>query len=441
MALGGGSWAGQTKILPGAYINFVGARQASSALSDRGIAAMPYVSDWIPDDKYQYVTAEDYARDSMSVFGWPYGSNDIHMMDELYKHAVGAHLYCLNTDAVKASNSLGTATRAGIRGNDITIVIAENTDESFNVRTYVTVDSEQRLVDEQDVNEGADLIDTAWVVWSDELELAETAGSPMTGGSNGVGRTLEAYQAFLDLMEGYAFNTLGCNTDDAATTALFVQYTKRMRDQVGKKFQTVVYRAENADHEGIISVENAIVTEGEETGEFGLVYWVTGAQAGCEINKSVMNQLYDGNYTVNVDYTQQELIDALQAGKFMFHRVNSDVRVLRDINTLTTTGADKNDNFKNNQVIRVIDQIGNDIALLFNTKYLGEIPNNESGRESLWADIVKHHTSLQDLEAIQDFDPTDVTVMAGDQIHQVRVDDRITPVGVMEQLYMTVVVE
>ena len=30
--------------------------------------------------------------------------------------------------------------------------------------------------------------------------------------------------------------------------------------------------------------------------------------------------------------------------------------------------------FKANQTIRVIDQIGNDIAVLFNTKYLGVIP-------------------------------------------------------------------
>ena len=39
MALGGGSWLTQNKVLPGSYINFASLAKASAALSDRGIAA------------------------------------------------------------------------------------------------------------------------------------------------------------------------------------------------------------------------------------------------------------------------------------------------------------------------------------------------------------------------------------------------------------------
>ena len=87
--------------------------------------------------------------------------------------------------------------------------------------------------------------------------------------------------------------------------------------------------------------------------------------------------------------------------------------------------------------MRVVDQIGNDIATLFNTKYLGKIPNNNSGRISLWNDIVKHHQELQTMGAIENFDPENVVVMQGDTKKSVVVSDAVTPVNAMEQLYMT----
>ena len=41
MALGGGTFTAQNKVLPGAYINFVSAASANTNLSDRGVATMP----------------------------------------------------------------------------------------------------------------------------------------------------------------------------------------------------------------------------------------------------------------------------------------------------------------------------------------------------------------------------------------------------------------
>ena len=39
MALGGGTWLTQNKVLNGAYINFISAARASTNLSDRGYVA------------------------------------------------------------------------------------------------------------------------------------------------------------------------------------------------------------------------------------------------------------------------------------------------------------------------------------------------------------------------------------------------------------------
>jgi hypothetical protein len=115
--------------------------------------------------------------------------------------------------------------------------------------------------------------------------------------------------------------------------------------------------------------------------------------------------------------------------------------MLEDINSLTTVTADKGEDFKYNQTIRVIDQIANDIAKLFNTKYLGRIPNNPTGRVSLWADIVKHHKELEAVNAIENFNPDLLKVEQGETKKSVVVNDAITVVNAMAQLYMTVVVQ
>lgn len=172
-----------------------------------------------------------------------------------------------------------------------------------------------------------------------------------------------------------------------------------------------------------------------------LCVWVTGQNAGCEVNRSLQNKKYDGEYTVDTNYTQTQLENGIKAGKFMFHLVNGDVRVLEDINTLVTTTDTCGDIFKDNQTIRVIDQIGNDVAVLFNTKYLGVVPNNASGRTSLWSDIVKLCQQLEDISAIEDFADSDIEVAQGDTKKAVVVTSSITVVNAMGKLYMTVTVQ
>ena len=117
------------------------------------------------------------------------------------------------------------------------------------------------------------------------------------------------------------------------------------------------------------------------------------------------------------------------------------MRVLEDINTLTTFSVDKNEDFKENQTIRVIDQIGNDIAVIFNTQFLGKIPNDDSGRASLWNELVKYHERLQGIRAIENFSSSNITVQAGDTKRSVVVNDVITPINCMTQLYMVCKIE
>lgn len=442
MALGGGVFVTQNKVLPGSYINFVSASSASATLSDRGVAAMPITIGWCADNEVFTVTAEEFQKDSLKIFGYPYTADELKGLRDLFLNIKACHFFKLNSGGAKASCTYGTAKYPGVRGNTIMVAISANegsTQEKpiYDVATYF----DGVLVDEQfTITAITELKNNDFITWNTSGTLAITSGTYCTGGTDG--SALDAnYQSFLDKIESFSFNTIGTISTNETIKQLFATWTKRMRDTVGVKFQCVLYKYADADYEGIISVENKLVGESEDTESASLVYWVVGAEAGCEVNKSLTNATYTGEFDVDVSYTQMQLEVALTEGKLVFHKVNDTVRILEDINTFVSVTDGKSADFSSNQTIRVLDQIGNDIASLFNTKYLGKVPNDNAGRISLWNDIVKHHQELEGIRAIENFEPDRLTVAKGDSKKAVVVTDYVTPVNAMAQLYMTVIVE
>ncbi|HBE9316806.1 TPA: phage tail sheath family protein [Clostridioides difficile] len=433
MALGGGTFVTQSKVLPGSYINFVSATRATSSLSDRGIVAMPLELDWGIDEEVFQVTSDDFEKYSTKYFGYDYTHEKLKGLRDLFKNIRLGYFYKLNK-GVKASCSIATARCSGIRGNDLKVIVTTNIDDNAKFDVVTLLDNKK--VDTQIAKVITELQDNDYVTWKKEATLEATAGLTFTNGTNGEAVTGTEYQAFLDKIESYSFNALGCLATTAEIKSLFVEFTKRMRDKVGAKFQTVLYKKNDADYEGIVSVENKI--KDKDLAESSLIYWTTGAIAGCDINKSNTNKRYDGEFDVDVNYTQIQLEEALKTGKFIFHKVGDEVHVLEDINTFVSFTDEKNDDFSSNQSVRVLDQIANDIATLFNTKYLGEVPNDKSGRISFWNDVVKHHEQLQNMRAIEDFKADDVSVEPGSDKKTVVVSDAVKVISAMSKLYMTV---
>lgn len=70
MALGGGAWLTQNKVLPGSYINFASLAKASATLSDRGVAAAPFILSWGPESTVMEITAENFRKNSKYIFGY-----------------------------------------------------------------------------------------------------------------------------------------------------------------------------------------------------------------------------------------------------------------------------------------------------------------------------------------------------------------------------------
>lgn len=430
MALGGGTFISQNKKLPGSYINFASAQNASSSIGERGIAAMAIEMDWGKDGEIIEVTSQNFAKDSLKIFGYDYSNEKLKGLRDLFKNVKKAYFYRLNSGN-KATTDIATAKCSGTRGNDIRIVVAKNIDDDtkYDVTTYLGT----KEVDKQTVKEVSELVDNDYVTFSMET-LEVTAGKSLEGGTNG-DVSGEAHQNFLDKLESYQVNAIGCTVKDESTSNLYVQYAKRLRDEQGIKFQVVLFN-NAANYEGVVNVKNTTVED-----ESALVYWVTGVIAGCEINKSNTNKTYDGEYTINADYTQAQLETSIDNGEFVLHKVGDEIRVLVDINSLVDTTTEKGEEFKSNQTIRVLDQIASDVANVFNSKYLGKIANNEAGRTSLWSDIIALFKDYQTLQAIENFEDADISVEIGNDKKSVTINTNVQVINAMEKLYMTVVVE
>ena len=438
MALGGGTFLTQNKILPGAYINFVSVAKASATLSDRGIATIPLDMDWGPENQVVTVELADFLKNSQKIFGYAYTAEKLKPMREIFKHAKTVYFFRLNASGVKAANTFATAKYPGTRGNDLRTVITENEKSELESKLYdvATFLGTVQVDLQTGIKAMADLKPNDYVDWITSASISLTASLPLKNGTNG---TVEdaAYQTYLDKMEAYNFNAMGCPSNKSTIAELFAAFCKRMRDDVGKKFQVVCFR-NLADYEGVVSVKNTIVGQ---TDDPALIPWATGVVAGTAVNKSATNMDYDGEYSVDTDYTQTELENGIREGSFMFHQVDEKVVVLEDINSFISITDEKSSDFSSNQTIRVLDQIANDIAVLFGKKYIGKVPNDASGRVSLWNDIVKHHMELQNIRAIENFNPDNVTVVQGDTKKAFVVTDYVTPVNAMAQLYMTVYVQ
>ena len=417
----------QNKVLPGAYINFVSRPRAMGSLGERGVVCVGMELDWGAAGMMT-VEAADFRTDSRSLFGYDYLSEEMKDMRELFLHGKKVLIYRLN-GGEKATATLGgltvAAKHAGKRGNDICVAIVENVDEDgyYDVETYLDTE----LVDAQTVAKIEELEDNDYVTFSGEGDLTAAAGTYLTGGTT-TAVTGSGYTDFLAAAEAEDFNVLAYNGSDETTKKLFVNFTKRMREEEGVKFVTVLHDHVEADHEGVISVGTAAE----------LVYWTAGATAGAEVNESLTNTVYDGEYEVDAKRKKSEYIKGIQAGQFLFYEEDGQLRVLRDINSFTSFEAAKNSDFSSNRVMRVLDSIANDVANLFSKFYLGKQSNNANGRNLLKAEILAYHEELMKIEAIENFTADDIMVEKGTEKQDVVVYESVQPVDAMEKLYMKV---
>lgn len=447
----GGTWKAQNKVRPGAYINFKAVQKPSIAVGTRGIVACALPMTWGPTDEVITLYSTELASDkALAKVGC--NANNIDeslpyrlLLTDCYK----ALLFNLNTGGAKAVATVQTdltvtAKYAGSTGNKIKVAVVSETSAKY---LHVFFDGILREI--FTVNTFGDCldIDSQWIVCTcdsskETTALTANAGVSLAGGTNGSVST-DNVTEFLKKIRNKEWNCCVVQSTDASVPTTLANAIKDLRENVGKKVQAVVYNTNAANYEGIISTKGqGYKTETETVTAELFQLWVANVTAGAEINKSnTARQITDAVEIINpVDDSAIE--GALKDGYFILTTLfDGTIVVEQDINTLRTYNEDKSYVFSKNRVIRCLDEIANTALLVFNKQYCGAVSNTFDQRTSFKAQLISYLDTMQNMEAIQNFDAAnDISVEQGDAIDSVVVDLAMQPVDSMEKLYMTVYV-
>lgn len=439
--MAGGTFTAYNKVRPGVYIRFATAAANNLTAGDRGVVAICEPLSWGPVGQVNEITPN---TDTTLLTGYDINSNIF--LREIFKgtnrtsapQKVLLYRPSATSSAaatVTTGNLTATAKYVGARGNDITIVIVANVDDTFTVSTAVS----GVVVDNQTGETVADLVNNAWVNFTGSGALAATTGAALTGGANGTVADA-AYTAFLTAIEGYKFDVLVYDGTSSTVIGAMAAFIKRIANENGQYAQLVVANATAPDSRFIINVVGSGVTldDGTSLTAGQSTWWVAGAEAGAQYNESLTYASYPGAAAVNSALTNSQIVAAIEAGDLVLQSDDGIVRIETDINSLVTYTEEFGSVFRKNRVVRLCSQIANDIYTQFSNNFIGVVNNDSIGRSRFKAVIVAYLTDIQANRGIQNFDSNDVTVLQGTDIDSVIVNLAIQPVDSVEKIYMTV---
>lgn len=431
--MAGGTWTTQNKVRPGAYINVRSNGGIGTTDSISGVVALPLVLDFGPENEVVTITKAS----DLTTFGYDLNDPQLLLVREALKQAATVLVYRVGTGgkAVATEGNLAvTARYGGTRGNAIGIVSKENVNvaDAYDVETYLA----GQLVDRQTVKTIEELVTNRVVTFTGSGEM--TAFSIVLENGSNTAATMNDYMTFFSKIQLFDFNTLALPVQDTVTKAAGVSFINRMRNEEGKKCQLVV-AAYAANNEAVINVKNGVIlSDGTTIAAEQATAWVAGASAAAGVATSLTYKKYDGAVDVTQRFLNTEIIAALENGEFVFTEQRGTVVIEQDINSLTTFNTEKSQAFSKNRVLRCLDDIANNSKKAFEDKFIGQINNDQDGRELFKADRINYFNGLQGAGAITNFSAEDIEISSGNEKESIVMNVQVQPVDAMEKLYMTV---
>lgn len=442
--MAGGTWQTQNKIRPGVYIRFASSGGDNLNVGSRGTVAICKAMSWGPVATVSALAATD---DSTPYCGYPRGSAGALFLDQIFlgtdrtSPPTKVLLYRPTANgSAQASAEVGdmtvTARYPGSRGNDISIIVEEESGVSgFTVSTIV----DGTAVDRQSgITQISGLAANDWVTFSGTGAPTATTGAPLSGGLDGTVESA-AYSAFLSNIEPYSFDVLIYDGTDQNVLTSMTAFVKRLSEDTGRYSQLVAANVPSPNSPYVISnISGATLADGTVLTAGEVCWWLGGAEAGASYTQSLTYAGYPGA-AASTMMTNAQYENAILSGQIALSSDNGRVMIEDDINSLTALNGQP-ESFKYNKTIRLIAQIANDIYAQFSENYIGVVNNNDAGRERFKAAVVGYMLDLQSEEAIQNFVPDDVEVLPGASVNAILVNTAVQPVGSVEKIYMTVTV-
>lgn len=361
------------KVRPGTYMNFESTRSDTVGTSERGTVIIPLLKpSYGPAGSYIELTNAGpdaaYAKLGYSVYDSD-PNRQMLLIREAFKNASKVLVYIPKegTKAVAKNelepNLTATAKHGGTRGNALTVTVAANPVGGFDVTVSLAGNTAAYYEGLSTVD---DLIaqDCEYVTFTGSGALAAIAAMNLTGGTDATVQN-DDLTTFMDTWEKVKFNTVAMPVTDSSMKAAIKTKIKYLRESMGRGVQAVVPDFQ-ADYEGIISIKNGYAIDDDKLSAAEATAWVAGASAGASYVESLTYDAVDGATDLVDALTHEEYVDAINKGHFAFSiSEENKVIVEYDINSLTSFKQPKDETYRKNRVVRVMDTFQESIQLNF----------------------------------------------------------------------------
>lgn len=361
------------KVRPGTYMNFESTRSDTVGTSERGTVIIPLLKpSYGPAGSYIELTNAGpdaaYAKLGYSVYDSD-PNRQMLLIREAFKNASKVLVYIPKegTKAVAKNelepNLTATAKHGGTRGNALTVTVAANPVGGFDVTVSLAGNT---VAYYEGLSTVDDLIaqDCEYVTFTGSGALAAIAAMNLTGGTDATVQN-DDLTTFMDTWEKVKFNTVAMPVTDSSMKAAIKTKIKYLRESMGRGVQAVVPDFP-ADYEGIISIKNGYAIDDDKLSAAEAIAWVAGASAGASYVESLTYDAVDGATDLVDALTHEEYVDAINKGHFAFSiSEENKVIVEYDINSLTSFKQPKDETYRKNRVVRVMDTFQESIQLNF----------------------------------------------------------------------------
>lgn len=361
------------KVRPGTYMNFESTRSDTVGTSERGTVIIPLLKpSYGPAGSYIELTNAGpdaaYAKLGYSVYDSD-PNRQMLLIREAFKNASKVLVY-IPKEGTKAvakhelePNLTATAKHGGTRGNALTVTVAANPVGGFDITVSLAGNT---VAYYEGLSTVDDLIaqDCEYVTFTGSGALAAIAAMNLTGGTDATAQN-DDLTTFMDTWEKVKFNTVAMPVTDSSMKAAIKTKIKYLRESMGRGVQAVVPDFP-ADYEGIISIKNGYAIDDDKLSAAEATAWVAGASAGASYVESLTYDAVDGATDLVDALTHEEYVDAINKGHFAFSiSEENKVIVEYDINSLTSFKQPKDETYRKNRVVRVMDTFQESIQLNF----------------------------------------------------------------------------
>lgn len=413
-----------TSILPGVSVEVVAGKR-NAELGVVGVVTMPLELSWGAP-----LTTIRKGADTLTTLGYKLSDVKMKLINEVMNYANELILYRLN-EGTKATGSIAadvtaTAKYGGVRGNDITVTV-ETSGSNWIIKTFLgTLETDSQIVAKT-----ADFKPNDFVTIAGAGTLAAKTVK-LTSGTDGTAADIGAYTAEI---AKHDYNVLAyTGTTDATALKGFV-----LEERANGRMVQGVMTGVAADNKAIYNSTVGLVMQD---------YTLTPAEACATMGAIIAKQGIVGSTTyfdvigatdVNPRLSKIQQETKTQAGEILFVYKYGGVKVLYDINSLTTyTDADPED-FHKGLIVRTLDKYIEDVRKLLDTKCIGKIRNSLTGRNQIKGMIAE--MTVKDYlnnGYIEDFTTDDVISAEGESRDAITVTVGIKIADMVDKIYVTV---